>query len=141
MNLMGLDPLEFFARQRAGGLRSLDEVVAAQPVAVRLRIAQEGEPDFVRRYPSLAENGPGAVVGAAAGWEVDFGVTGVPLRLRRLGAAELIGWKRGEVRILSADTARLRANRGRELVRTVRGAPAPDDDLVTVLEQVFGWRR
>jgi peptidoglycan LD-endopeptidase LytH len=141
MNLMGLDPLEFFARHRAGGLRSLDEVIAAQAVAVRLRIAHAGEPDFARRYPSLVEGAPGVAVGGAAGWEVDLGVTGAPLRLRRLGAAELAGWKSGEVRIVKADTALLRANRGRELVRTVKGAPAPDDDLVTVLEQVFGWRR
>lgn len=141
MNLMGLDPLEFFARQRAGGLRSLDEVIAAQPVAVRLRIAHAGEPDFARRYPSLVESAPGVAAGAAAGWEADLGVTGAPLRLRRLGAAELAGWKSGEMRILSADTALLRANRGRDLVRTVKGSLVPDDDLATVLEQVFGWRR
>lgn len=138
MNLMGLDPLEFFARRRAGGLWSLDEVLAAQPTAVKLRIAHPAEPDFARRYPSLVTKDSRPVAGPEGGWEIDFGVTGVPLRLRRLEASELAGWRRDEVRILEADTELLRANRGRDLVKTARGKPVPDDDLATVLEQLFG---
>ncbi len=137
MNLMGLDPLAFFARSRAGGLRSLDEVVAATPHAVTLRIAEPGEPDFVRRYPSLVA--PWSGVGA--GWEVAFSATGVPLRWRRLGADEVSGWRRGEVRIDKIDTELLRANRGRKLVDTRRGEARPGEDLRSVLEQLWGARR
>ncbi len=137
MNLMGLDPLDFYALRRAGGLFALDEVFASQAVAVTLRIAKTKEPDYVRRYPSLVE--PGAML--AAGWEIDFGVTGVPLRWRRLGAGDVSGWRAGEVRIVRVDQDLLDANRARRLVRTVRGAPVPDEDLRTVLEQLFGLRR
>ncbi len=138
MNLMGLDPLDFYARRRAGGLFRLDEVFAAQPVAVTVRIAKAKEPDFVRRYPSLVEPGGELIVG---GWEIDFGATGVPLRWRRLGAAELAGWRPGEVRVMKADAELLAANRGRRLVRTVRGVATPDEDLRTVIEQLFVLRR
>lgn len=138
MNLMGLDPLEFFARRRAGGLFRLDEVFAAQPVAVIVRIAKAKEPDFVRRYPSLVEAGDAMI---AAGWEIDFGATGVPLRWRRLAAGELVGWRSGETRVVRVDAELLAANRGRRLVRTVRGVATPDEDLRTALEQLFALRR
>ena len=134
MNLLGMDPLEFFARHRAGGLRSLDEVFAATPVAFTLRVAEPGTPDFARRYPSLVAPG----TGTGAGWEIDFSATGVPLRWRRLAASETTGWRRGEVRIEKVDTELLRANRGRRLVETVRGSHRPDDDLRAVLEQLWG---
>jgi peptidoglycan LD-endopeptidase LytH len=138
MNLMGLDPLEFFGRSRAGGLRSLDEVVAAQPTAVRLRIARGDEPDFARRYPSLVHVGD-ASIGAEfqGGWEIEFGVTGVPLRMRRMPEGELAGWRRGEAKIMEADETLLRANRGRDLVKQRRGKLVPGRDLETVLEQLF----
>lgn len=133
MNLMGLDPLAFFARRRAGALRSLDEVFAETPTAVKLRIAEAAEPDFIRRYPSLLEPGPAL----GTGWEIEFGVTGVPLRWRRLPAAETGGWRAGEIRIVSADTELLRANRGRRLVEVVRGTPRPAEDLSAVLGQLW----
>lgn len=135
MNLMGLDPLSFYERRRAGGLLRLAEVFAAEPVAVRARVARATEPDYARRYPVLLAEGappPGA------GWEVELSVTGVPLRLRRLAAADVADLRRGEVRIVEADMERLRANRGRQLVKISRGQPVADDDLVTVIEQLFG---
>ena len=137
MNLMGLDPLAFFARSRAGGLHSLDEIFAATPQALTLRIAEPAEPDFVRRYPSLVA--PSAAGGA--GWEVAFSATGVPLHWRRLGETEISGWRRGEVRIEKVDTELLRANRGRKLIETRRGEPRPGEDLRSVLEQLWGARR
>lgn len=143
MNLMGLDPLDFFARRRAGGLRALDEVFRELPAAVTLRIAHPGTPDYIRRYPSLTQAGSASETDAittAGGWEIDFSVTGVPVRWRRLDAGEFTGWKSGEVRILSADKALLAQNRARKLVQTRRGVDVPGDDLRTVLEQVFAWR-
>lgn len=135
MNLMGLDPLSFYERSRAGGLLRLAEVFAAEPVAVRARIARAMEPDYARRHPALVAEGappPGA------GWDIDFSVTGVPLRLRRLVAADVAGMRRGELRVIEADMELLRANRGRQLAKMKRGQTVADEDLVTVVEQLFG---
>ncbi len=140
MNLMGVDPLEMFARYRAGGLTSLDQIFRELPAAVTLRIAHPGEPDFIRRYPSLLAGRDAISPAAGAGWEIDFGVTGVPLRWRRLDSASLMGWKRDEVRILVVNQELLAANRARKLVETSRGTTVPAADLRTVLEQVFDWR-
>lgn len=131
MNLMGLDPLGFFARKRAGDLRSLDEVFSETPTALTVRAAASREPDFVRRYPSLVKND-----GSGLGWEIDFSATGVPLRWRRLSHADDPGLRPGTVRILSSDTQLLAANRGRKLVATIRGQSRPGADLETVLGQL-----
>jgi murein DD-endopeptidase MepM/ murein hydrolase activator NlpD len=136
MNLMGLDPLDFFGRHKAGGLHSLDEVFRETPAALKLRIAHAGEPDFVTRYPSLVKR----LAGLRGGWEIEFSATGVPVRWREISLGEFAGWKPGEARILSADQALLDANRGRDLVRTVRGRQVPGRDLRTVLEQLFAWK-
>ena len=140
MNLMGIDPLEMFARFRAGGLKGLDQIFRELPAALTLRIAHPGEPDFIRRYPSLLANRDAVSPAAGAGWEIDFSVTGLPLRWRRLDAPSLAGWKRDEVRMLAVNQELLAANRGRKLVETSRGAAAPAADLRTVLEQLFDWR-
>ncbi len=142
MNLMGIDPLELFARHRAGGVSGLDEIFASLPTAVTLRIANPIEPDFVRRYPGLVAGDPTGqpVLVVVGGWEIDFGVTGVPVRWRRRGASEFVGWKRDEVRVVATNRELLAANRGRKLIETRRGVDMPGSDLLTVLEQLFGSR-
>lgn len=135
MNLLGVDPLEFFARARSGGLASLDSVFQTSPTAVRVRVAVPEVPDFLRRYPSLKE---AAVAGAAGGWEIDFSATAVPLRWRRPADERFTGWRRGEVRVVFHDEALLAANRGRDLVDKRRGLAVPGEDLETVLGLLFG---
>jgi Membrane proteins related to metalloendopeptidases len=137
MNLMGLDPLAFFARRRAGSLNTLDEVFVEAPIAVVLRIAEQEEPDFVRRYPSLVESRHEF----GAGWEIQFDATGVPVRWRQLGELELIGWRKGEIRILQVNKELLQANPSRRLIATVRGKSGPAADLNTVIEQLWPHRR
>jgi murein DD-endopeptidase MepM/ murein hydrolase activator NlpD len=136
MNLMGLNPLDFFARQKAGGLRSLDEIFRETSAAVTLRIAHTGEPDFTARYSSLVTR----ATGLRGGWEIDFSATGVPVRWREISPGEFVGWKPNEVRVLSVNEILLGANRGRDLVRNVKGRSVPGRDLRTVLEQLFAWK-
>jgi murein DD-endopeptidase MepM/ murein hydrolase activator NlpD len=138
MNLAGVDPLELFTLQKNGGLRSLEEFFDRLPAAVTLRIARATEPDFVRRYPELVEQtGTTASSAASAGWEITVNATGLPFRWRRLGAADLVGFKTGEVRIMKADAGLLAANRGRKLAVQRGDRWVLGDDLETILEQAF----
>jgi len=134
MNLLGLDPLEFFARSRTGGLASLDLVFKALPAAVRVRVASPEVPDFLRRYPSLQEK---AAAGVTGGWEIDFSATAVPLRWRRPNGETFSGWRRGEARVVFQDEALLAANRGRDLVDKRRGVAVAGEDLAAVLGLLF----
>lgn len=140
MNLMGVDPMDLFERDRAGSLAHLDQIFRELPAGLTLRIAHPAEPNFIKRYPSLRNDsslGPAATASPNGGWEIDVSATGVPVRWRGIGPAELVGWKRNEVRILKVDTELLAANRGRDLVKKRRGADVPGDDLQTMLELVF----
>lgn len=134
MNLLGLDPLEFFARARSDGLASLDVVFQTLPTAVRVRVASPDAPDFLRRYPSLKES----AAGGGGGWEIDFSATAVPLRWRRPSGENFNGWRRSEARVVLQDEALLAANRGRDLVDRRRGVVVPGEDLETVLGLLFG---
>jgi hypothetical protein len=137
MNLMGLDPLAVFTRYQAGGLRSFEEIFATQPTALVLQIARTAEPDFIRRYPELLDAAGASPVVTAGGWEITVNATGLPFRWRRMAAAETAGWKRGEVRIQKVDTSLLAANRGRQLATQRGGRWVPDEDLESLLEQLF----
>lgn len=135
MNLAGIDPLEVFTRAREGRLRALDDVFAAMPAAVTVRVAKAAVPDFVKRYPSLVQGGLRSE--GLAGWEIGFAASGAPIRWRVLTAAEVMGFGRGEVRVVAVDKVVLRENPARRLARASRGGYLPGADVETILDQLF----
>lgn len=137
MNLAGLDPLAVFSLHRDGRLKSFAEVFADQPEAVVIYTARRGEPDFIRRYPELLVTPASSAAAADAGWEIAFNQTGLPFRWRRLAAAELVGFKPGEIRIQKVDANLLAANRGRQLAVKRGSRWVPDEDLSSVMELLF----
>ncbi len=137
MNLAGLDPLAVFIRHQAGGLNSFEEIFSTLPAALVLQTSHAAEPDFIRRYPDLLETTGVADAGLAGGWEITINATGLPFRWRRLSTAETAGWKRGEVRIQKVDASLLAANRGRKLATQRGGRWVPDEDLNSLIEQLF----
>lgn len=137
MNLMGIDPLDFLRRWRAGRVDSFQEYFDQLRPVVTLRIATTRVPDFIRRYPSLLRK---PINGLVAGWDVSCNATGLPFAWTPLSANEVIGLRAGEVRVVSADSAALRAHRCKDLVRVRAGGYAPGGDLRTMVEQVLGIR-
>jgi peptidoglycan LD-endopeptidase LytH len=137
MNLVGLDPLKVFTRHREEGFKSFAQIFSEQTEAVVLYCAQSAEPDFVRRYPELvaAPAVPSGTLGT--GWEITFNETGLPFRWRRIGTADLVGFKPGEARIIKVDAEALALNKGRKLAVKRGKRWVPDDDLVSMLELLF----
>lgn len=135
MNLMGIDPLDFFTAFRARKVDSFADYFSHQVPAVRIRIATRRIPDFTRRYPALVTQGTEELL---AGWEVCFTATGLPFRWTPLGIAGVMGFRPNEVRILEVDDVALRGMRGKSLVTRRQGRPEPGKDLQTVLQQLFG---
>ena len=138
MNLVGIDALEFYSLFRDRRVDNFADYFRQLPEAVRLRIATNRVPDFIRRYPVLR-------VGEipeepTAGWEVAFNGFGVPFSWRALVPSEVDGYKPNEVRIVATDDAVLRACRCKDLTRKVRGRLQPDDDLQAALQLLFGLR-
>lgn len=83
MNLVGFNPLAYFARVRARGTPDMADYVREElPTAFTVLLKTTKVPDFVRRYPALVEGD--IPVDGVGGWEVDFTWYGLPKCWRAL---------------------------------------------------------
>jgi murein DD-endopeptidase MepM/ murein hydrolase activator NlpD len=138
MNLLGLDPLEWFRQFRARRIDGFQAYFDNMKPAVRLRVAASRVPDFIQRYPTLLRRPmPTTLV---AGWEIECNWSGLPFAWTPLTAAELFGQRAGTAQILAVDEAVIRAYRCKTLVRQRGGRNLPGPDLEIVLQQLFGLR-
>ncbi|MFA5043589.1 MAG: M23 family metallopeptidase [Kiritimatiellia bacterium] len=115
-NLLGVDPLAVFERQRACPDFDLLEHVAALPAAFEVVLSAPRKPDFFVRYPSFWEGAPYF----GGGLQMAVAENGVPLKGRNATEAErrLLGARRSAV--LRVDPAALGRN-GRHLVVCRKG--------------------
>lgn len=135
MNLLGMDPLDFLRQVRAGKVSTMQQHFERMHPAVTLRIATTRVPDFIQRYPALLRK---PISGLVAGWEVECNASGLPFAWTPLSAKEVVGLGANEVRIESVDAAYERGKRCRQLVKPRRGGFVPGDDLLPMLQLVFG---
>ncbi|MGC4071891.1 MAG: M23 family metallopeptidase [Nibricoccus sp.] len=139
MNLIGIDPLDFYDKLRARRVDTFQQYYAQLTPAVRLRIATRKVPDFIERYPAL-QTKPLPEGTLVAGWEVSFNEMGVPFAWTPLTSMELLGYAPNEIRVIESNEALLKRHRCKSLVFTKRGKPAVGKDLETVLQLLFGLR-
>jgi murein DD-endopeptidase MepM/ murein hydrolase activator NlpD len=138
MNLMGVDPLDFFNAWRAHRIDTVQDYFSRLETAVRLRIATRRTPDFVNRYPSLLTKPP--PLGVVAGWEIRFNWTGIPFAWTPLTANEVMGLPLDRPRILEVNAELERRERSKSLAVSRRGEWTAGRDLETVLQQLFGLK-
>lgn len=135
MNLLGVDPRDYYLAVRAGRVVEPLDYLRSLPVAVKVQVATLRTPDFAQRYPALVKGE--ALFGPPAGWEIECYWTGLPLSLRPLTAIETAGLRPGTVRIVSTNRDELVSHRAISLLK--RGSTsAPGPDLLAVLEKLFG---
>lgn len=137
MNLMGIDPLDFYSQWRARKVNTFDDYLAKMEPAVRVRIATRKTPDFVQRYPSLVTKPLPMIV---AGWEIRFNWSGIPYQWTPLTSAEAAGLELNRPKIVEADADVVKRDRSRTLAVKVRGEWRAASDLEMVLQQLFGMR-
>lgn len=138
MNLMGIDPLDFYNQWRTGKVSNFLEYFSRMETAARVRIATHRTPDFIKRYPALlTKELPLAPV---AGWEVRFNWTGLPFAWTPLSAAEVAGLPPEQLRFVEVNAELEKRQRSRTLALARRGAWVPGKDLDSVLQQLFGIR-
>ncbi len=138
MNLMGIDPLDFLRQWRGRQVDNFQQYFDRMRAVVRVRVATSRMPDFIRRYPALLRRP--LPLGLVAGWEIECNATGLPFAWTPLGPAEIVGMRPNTARIVSVETALLRAYRCKTLVRSRSAGYVPGADLETMLQQVFGLR-
>jgi len=138
MNIMGIDPLDFFGAFRARRVNNFEEYFAQMPAVAWVRIATAQVPDFVERYPELLTS-PMPAEGVS-GWDMKVNATGLPFSWTPLPAADVTGMRENEVRLIEVDADALRNSRCRSIAVSRRGGYAPGRDLETMLQLVFGLR-
>lgn len=138
MNLLGIDPIAFYAEWKAGRLNSVQDFFARQETAVRVRISTYRTPDFVTRYPSLLVKP--MPFGPVAGWEIRCNWTGLPFAWTPLTMAEVTGMPVNKPQLLEVNAEIARRERSKSLAVARRGTWTVGKDLEIVLEQLFGTR-
>lgn len=138
MNLMGIDPQDFLRQWRSRHVDNFQQYFDRLRSVVRVRVATSRTPDFIQRYPSLLRRPLPA--GLVSGWEVECNSTGLPFAWTPLGPSEVVGLRPETARIVSVETALIRAYRCKSLVRQHGSTFEPGTDLKIMLGQVFGIR-
>jgi murein DD-endopeptidase MepM/ murein hydrolase activator NlpD len=138
MNLMGLDPLDFFNQWRTRKITTVQDYFSKQETAVKVRIATRRTPDFVLRYPSLLTKP--LPLGPVAGWEIQFNWTGLPFAWTPLNSTEVVALPFEQARLTEVNAELEKRQRSRSLAVNRRGVWAADKDLETVLQLLFGVR-
>ncbi len=136
MNLVGIDPLDFYTQLRAGRVDGFLAYYRQLPLAVTVRIKTAKVPDFIRRYPALAPAGL-PQDGVVGGWEITVNEFGVPFRWKALTPMETLAVKAGEIKVLDVDEVRVKKQRSKSLVFMRRGTWTVGSDLGTLLDQLF----
>lgn len=138
MNLIGIDPLDFFDRFRSGQVTGFQSYLNSLPVAYTVRVRSNGIPDFVRRYPSLVE---GSIpVGGPGGWEIDFTSYGLPKRWRALAADAPSLSRGGRVEVVAHNAEVAAIHACRNTLRHQRGGVTIGSHTERMLQLLFDFR-
>lgn len=129
MNILGFDVWALLNAIRDGEADSVNDYFGTLPTAVSVRVWNASIPDLLRASPELMVN---TVLPADhAGWEIDFSVSGVPLRFQALSAADRSG--SGITQLAFQNSRLLARNSCVSLVRS--GKPSPR--LNSLLRRLF----
>ncbi len=116
-NILGVDPLDFFARQRADKVLKFDEVLDGTAVAFELVNKAASLPDYFKRYPSRWR---GAAYGGGQ-LTVGFSENGVPLWGRAAEETEVGLLNKGRAEVVGVDKEVLGRNGTRLVVQRGNG--------------------
>jgi murein DD-endopeptidase MepM/ murein hydrolase activator NlpD len=136
MNLIGLDPLDFYTAFRDGRVTTILEYLEQLPPALMLHIRTRRYPDFLELYPQLKLDG--CSESERAGWEVILSGWGFPLSLRPLREADLRGVRApGDISIVASNQSEIDAYGCRDLTTDRNGQLFLGSGGRMVLELLF----
>lgn len=138
MNLVSVDPLDFYRKVRDGEVASLGDYLKRLPVAARIRVHTSKVPSFVRDYPALVTR-PCANRRLVA-WDIAFTQYGVPKEWTPRFSEEGVGDRAGEVRVLTYSPELLESQTCRQVIRLGGQVPTIAPGTVTILKKLFGFK-
>lgn len=120
MNLIGLDPLDYFTAFREGRVSTILGYIEQIPPALMLHIRTKRYPEFLERYPQMKLEG--CPEKDRLGWEVILSGWGFPLSMRPLDGSELRGTRSpGDISIVGVNRSELEAYACRDITTDRNG--------------------
>ena len=132
MNLAGFDPLDFYTKARDGAVNDgFRGYIQSLPVALVVRVYTKRTPDFVSKYPKLAD-----LSGKACGWDISLTWFGLPVKFERVKNPRA-GAREGEVEILKYNPAELKRKCRRMVDFDKKGNIAMRPELKDLIKKIF----
>ena len=138
MNLVSVDPLDFYRSMREGEVSGFLEYLRRLPVAARIRVHSTNIPDFVRDYPDLLTR-PYEGRNIAA-WDIAFTQYGVPKEWTPRFVEERLGGQPGNVRVLAYNPKLLESQSCRRVINIGGKTPTIASGTVTILKKLFNFK-
>lgn len=137
MNLVSINPLDFYESIRSGKVRNLYEYLKLIPATARIRVQTSKVPDFVKEYPSLVTRSYAGKQLVA--WDIAFSEYGVPKEWTPRFADEAIGGRPGDVKVLAYHPTLLRQQSCR---RVLDGGTTPriSSGTLSTIKKLFGFK-
>jgi hypothetical protein len=138
MNLVSVDPLDFYQSMREGEVSGFYEYLRRLPVAARIRVNSSKVPDFLQDYPALMTR---PYTGRQlVAWDIAFTQFGVPKEWTPRFEDEKLGGRAGEVRVLTYNPQLLEEQTCRHVIRLGGRVPSIAPGTVTILKKLFGFK-
>lgn len=138
MNLVSVDPLDFYRSIRRGESSNLAGYLKRRPAVARIRVHTNQVPSFVGNYPALVTR---PYVGRSlAAWDVAFTKYGVPKEWTPRFADEGLGGRAGDVKLIAYNPAVLEDQTCRRVLDVKGRRPAISSGTLSTLRKLFGFK-
>lgn len=138
MNLVSVDPLDFYQSVRTGRVTNFFEYLKQLPAAARVRVYSRAVPDFVRNFPALVTR-PYADRTVVA-WDIAFTQYGLPKAWTPRFAEERLAGQPGNVQLIACNPALTEDQNCREVVTLSGTTPTISSGTVRTLQKLFGFK-
>ena len=137
MNLVSINPLDFYESIRQGQVSNLYEYLKLIPAIARIRVQTADVPDFVKAYPALVTR---PYVGKQlVAWDIAFSQYGVPKEWTPRFAEEAIGGRLGDVKVLAYSPTLLKQQNCRRVLDVGGTKPKISSGTLSTLKKLFGF--
>ena len=138
MNLVGIDPLDFYKSTWRGDADNLYEYLYSIPVAARIRVYSQEIPDFVKNYDALLTKP--LEMRSIVAWDIAFTEYGVPKEWTPRFTGENLLGKVGEVEVLTYSPKLIKSKNCQRVLAFSGGRPSITANTLNTIKKLFGFR-